>query len=397
MDYAQYRVEVCSKGEVWDDFDSLSSNLTRLFQNAVILPHANIQLSIITAYTLIPSALASVVPILYLHGNRGSGKSRLATIIAAMHDFDTRNAGASFASLRDAFNRRRWLDPYNLEGERNVCLVLDNLNKDTLINEQLYTMLLCGYSRKTDLMTISLGRGETASFRVFGSKVVSSVHPLFAQQRFSELERRCLIVTCKPFEAMKPEELSSNTSVLDTLDIESLNLSFLNLEYVGFWDNPANLTRYSEVKLRLSQKPRPCKIPKIISGSRWTIGLDLLTTGIVTGVWHNYQDAVDTYADYWRLYDKQKKSTGSVLIRFLEGFINDELETIKRIKAEVPFAKCPEEINPEKLKKAVTIAHSQGMLDIYPSPGNVADAMYSLGWELGNGTQGKITWRRLGN
>ena len=384
-------------GDLWHMELPLSTNLQNLIKEAVIIPYANIQLPIVTAYALIPSALATVVPILYLYGLRGSGKSTIAVIISELHKTEVFSSATTFAAIRNTFNNQRWYNAVEHDGEKNTCLVVDNINKETLNNELLYAFFLNGYNRKTDTISIAKPGGENMTFKVFGTKVLSSVHPLYAQSKFSELNRRCMVVKCKPFEQMidvekSVEHLRRDFSLADKVKLEELDLSLLKQEFDNFWNDENNLVEYAVVKRQLSSRRKSFKLPDVITGARWTISVDLLTTGIVTKVWENMEDAIEGLVEYWRWYDDHVATEYGATHKLLEAFIAEETANAREYNKDLGYEAYPMEINPEKLKKHVAWAASQGMLEVTPTPTVIAEIMADIGWKLDKGSNGKICW-----
>jgi len=384
-------------GDLWSDELLLSANLQNLISQTVILPYADIQVPVLSAYLLTPSALSTVVPILYLYGSRGSGKSTIAVVASALHRTEVFSAATTFAAARNAFNQQRWRDPVEHEGEKNCCLVIDNINRETLTNELLYTFLLNGYNRKTDVISIAKPGGENTTFRVFGLKVLSSVHPLYAQSKFSELGRRCLVIKCKPFEQMIDAEKQSKRlhfdfSLADKVNLEELDLSLLKQEFDRLWHDEGRLVDYALVKRQLSSRKKTFKLPSQITGARWTISVDLLTTGIVSGIWGSKEEALEALANYWTWYDQYVASEFGALHKLLEEFILEETLNARKYNKDLGYEAYPMEINPEKLKKHVSWASAQGMLEVTPTPTIIAEVMADLGWKLDKGAHGKICW-----
>lgn len=398
FDYKGFREEHREPlGDLWDENLSLANNLMAIIKESVVLPYADIQLPVLVAYTLIPSAIASIVPLLCLQGDKGSGKSTVGIIISGVHNSPITSAATTFAALRNDFNRMRWHFPDVCEGEKNCCLIFDNVNKETLANEQLYTMLLNGYNRKTDTISISKGNGENMDFKVFGLKVMSSIHPFYTQSKFAELARRCLVIKCKPFDKMTLAEkeslgLDENYNIVEKLDVENLDLSILRRAFTQFWEDTDNLLEYTTVKRKLTARKKSFRIPEVIDGSKWTISIDLITTGIVTEIWDSIPTAIDAMAKYWEWYNLHVASAFGATHKVLKDFIEHETAIADKINAELKYEAAPREINTEKLKKHISWASSQGMLDISPTPSVIADVMADLGWRLDRGTHGQICW-----
>lgn len=383
--------------DMWDASVSLSTNLSKLIRESTILPYADIQVPLICAYTLIPSAMATIVPVLFLWGSEGSGKSSLGSLICGVHNTSIIGAATTYAAVRTEVNNQRWLYPQYCQGEQNYCLVFDNVNRETLQNENLYTFFLNGYNRKTDVISISSGTGTNTSFRVFGTKVISSIYPLFAQSRYAELNRRTMVVKCKKIEKMSLAELQlsnpqDKTNITNRFDPDAWDLSILNQEFKSLWETESNLIEYSSVKRELSRRKKSFTIPAIIDGTKWTVAVDLIATGIVTGIWQSIEEAVEFIASYWHWHKLNVMSEHGATYKILQDFIIQETQGAKELNEKFGYEAIMPEISPEKLKKHVTWASSQGMLDLTPTPATIADVMGSLGWKLDKGTNNHIYW-----
>lgn len=387
-------------GELWDNDALLAENFMNLFKQAIILPEVNIQLPVLTAYVFIPSALATVVPLLYFQGDRGSGKSNAGVLIEALHDCEIKSAATTFAGLRNYFNKLRWECPEFCEGEKNCCLILDNVSHENLLNDNLYTFFLNGYNRKTDAISISKGNGENIEFKVFGLKVLSSIHPFYTESKFGELTRRCLVVKFKPFERMTLLEKQSagiddHYNIAERLELDGLDLSILSTEFKAFWDNDVNLITYMDIKRKLVSRKKSFAIPDSIDGSKWTISIDLIATGVTTKIWDSIPEAVEAIGKYWEWYRLNIASAMGVTHKFLQDFIEQEVGTAKRTNNELGYEAVPLEINTEKLKKHITWGSSQGMLDVTPTPQTIASVMTDLGWGLDKNKRGQMCWMLL--
>lgn len=397
-DYKNFREEQYEPlGGLWDESASLVDNFKFIAKEAVLIPYIDIQLPVIAAYSFIPSAMASVVPLLYIQGDSGSGKSTLTDLISRIHNAEIRSAAATFAGLRNEFNKLRWADPENFDGEQNTCLLFDNINRDTLLNENLYTFFLNGYNRKTDTISISKGGGENINFKVFGIKVLSSIHPFYTQSKFSELARRCIVIKCKPYEKMNQIEKQScgideNYSIAERLELENLDLSILNKEFNKFWNTESNLLNYVDAKRQLLSRRKKFAIPDSIDSAKWTISIDLLATGVTTGVWRNIPSAVTALGDYWQWHKLNIASSFGATHKILKDFIADETINIDKVNNELKYEAIPKEIPTEKLKKHLGWASSQGMLDMNPTPTAIVEVMADLGWRLDKGSKSQICW-----
>ena len=127
-DFKTLREFLCTDDYPWDDELTFGQNLIQLFSNHFVIPHANIQIPILAAFGSLPSAICTVVPILWLEGSEGSGKSNIMNIYSAIYDVKVQNASWSFASIRNEIEN----NSIDTSGEeKHFVLCLDNLNEDT--------------------------------------------------------------------------------------------------------------------------------------------------------------------------------------------------------------------------------------------------------------------------
>lgn len=398
IDYSQFRE---SQGEPWKHFWDIalspSKNFSNLIKDVAIIPNEKIQIPIITAYAFIPSALAHIIPILFLQGSKGSGKSIIATLIAALHnqEHEIKSAATTFAALRNHLSKIRWYDKEQIE-EKNSILVWDDISEDTLKNPNIYAMLKSGYNRKTEIIEIAGNEpGSNMQFNTFSSKVVSSIKPFYADSRFNELSRRCIVIKCKRWEDFKLSEKSEinrqDFDIRDKLDLEDINWEGFTV-YADFWRDVDNIKLYINNRKKLSSRKKSFKIPDVINSERWTISIDLITTGISTGVWDSISDALDCLEAYWIFHKLNIADSVGALHKILKDFVDSKMEMIDHASAEGINLGIPREVNTESLKKIVLLASSKGELDIQPSPINIAQVMLDIGWKLDKNCVGKIVW-----
>jgi hypothetical protein len=358
---------------------SLPENIRLLLDNSVVLPQHNLQAPIFVTYSLLPSAVCKIVPILYCFGEKGSGKTQLLIIASALHKAEINNPGKTFAALRNEFNKTRWWDPETLQSEKNTCFIYDNVNAKTFQDEKLYNLFLVGYSRKTDAMGISDSNGGILYFRVFSPKIISSVHAHFADPGLSELSRRVLPLHTKQWERMLPEEKVdiSLEDIRDKIDLESTNLSFLRTQFLEFW-NHDRLIEFATNRAKFS--PGKCKgqIPDNLDSHKITLLRDFLATGLTCGIWNSRKEAFEHISKFYD-YSNRIISTNSTLVKVLEIFLKQKEYEFNR-ERELGI-EDENTIDPEAINRRVRDAASKGWLDDYVKPNSITQAMDSLGWK----------------
>ena len=385
--------------DIWNPDLSIGENAINLINNSVILPRKNLQVPIVASYFLIPSAICNVLPILFLCGDKGSGKSLLSTIGAGFHNTEINSSVTTFAALRNYLNSQRWelIDIESGETQEKHCMmVFDNVSESTFSNDYTYLLFLNGYSRKTDRISISSGRaGENIVFHVFSPKIISSIHALYLQNRFRELERRVIPIWTKPYEQFtktEKEELEGE-SLLSKLDLNFIDLTVLNRYFNEFWDFETNLIEFSLNKKQLIRLgKRKGALGESLTSARWTISLDVMAAGITTGIFDCPESAIQHFNSYWDEYSIRLKSDATVTTQILSDFVENELKTTKEVNEKFGHQLIPLEVEPQKIKALIAKCSTEGLLDISPTPQLVSEYMASLGWKLGKNKEGRTMW-----
>ncbi|MFB2981304.1 hypothetical protein [Microseira sp. BLCC-F43] len=239
VDYAAIRKLLRANDFPWDESIPFGKNIERLIDECSCIPQAHIQIPLLAAYACIPSALCNKLPLLFLYGSEGCGKTELSAIYAAIHQTQVFAASSTFASIRNEIDSKRFEivtvgdEGFHHRFEKHFCLMLDNLNKETLLNEQMYTLLLTGFNRDSANTVISSEIGKNRVFNTFCPKVLSSIHGLFSEPRYRELSRRCLYISMKPIERFtKADEPNRFTREKDP---SLWRLAILATQFKAFW------------------------------------------------------------------------------------------------------------------------------------------------------------------
>jgi hypothetical protein len=387
------RVELsASADDVWDDGLSFADNLTEIFNQSVIVPDKKIQLPIIISYCCLPSALCTVVPILFLQGKEGTGKSTAAIVIASVFGKEIFSAATSFAAIRNAVQGFRWFLPEKQEQEKNFGIVFDNVNAKTFLDEKLYTFFLNGYNRKTDRMEISNGDGTNLVFKVFCPKVCNSIHPLYGDSKLSEISRRMLPIKFKRIEEIAAEDIG-NFDVYSRLDVENINLGILNEKFNELWSTE-NSVRFMELKRSLTGKNKIIKIPRVIKSHQWSLTLDMICAGCIAELWPDPFAATDAVANYWEWYNVNIAQGSSSFEVACSQVIKETVgnqQTIMRSLGIITALEIPCDV----LKKRLDEFARQGALSEYPTPRVITDAMSRLGWQRSLNSKDVWVWVEL--
>lgn len=340
--------------ELIDLQDSLGKELTALFNKVAKLPNPN-DAKIVAAFTLLPSILCKVVPILVLRGAPGSGKSQILTTMARLLDTATVAGNSTAASIKNHINRLRWADPQALTHERNTHLLLDNCNADTFDSPDILGAFLNGYSRETDRQYISGGKGENIEFRVFCPKAITTVWDLESQ----EMLRRVLMIRTK------------KSRDLEGMGDEIPEFPSLKKELSTFWKQRDNCEAF--VILRRSAALKWKKLTPVTKEQLHLVA-DLIAAGLVASVWDTPEEALAQFASLF--HSNASRST------LLESVIVDALEAITGLKRTQWGTLPPEikiEVTPKALKVAIDAAVADGLIQ-RPSLVKVQDLVGANGF-----------------
>ena len=388
LDFSLFRaMQINTEFTAYDDNLGVARNFINLCEKSLLFPHQSIQLPIYAVYTLCPSALSTVLPILFLEGRRGSGKSTAMLLSAAVHDTGLFSAASTAVALRNHINKKRWDLPEMHQLEKNFVLLLDNVSANTFNNDYLYPMLLNGYNRDTDRIEISVGNGENLEFRVFGSKIISGI--VLPDPKFDELWRRLMIIRTKNFEDMTTEEREGNDT-FEPLNLAGVDLSKFAVEYARFWRDEKNLLRFSQIKSTLLSRKIKHKFPSL----RWVLLPDLIATGMTFELWDGFDSAIEAFEHYWEFFDSQYASRKPALTLFLERIIDEEIGQALKLREKFKDVYIPLEIAPSLITTRCRDAFKDGEIDNC-KPEAIAVAMNSLGWELTSNKSRQLKWRKM--
>ena len=378
IDFASLRQEFSDDLTIaWNESISLGQNALNIFDCYFSLPYAKIQLPLLAAYWSLPSTLCNVVPILFLDGAEGSGKSNISKIFANTHGVQPYSVATTYASLRNDIDTYRFKDVehpngYMVKQEKNFCLVFDNLNRETLSNENLLTLFLSGYDRNTANISISIEVGKNKQFNTFCPKVVSSIHNLLDEKRFRELKRRCIRISTKRADMLTDAD-QPNRRGLPPKSMELTNFLWLKNHFTKFWMTYENIRSFGQTVKQV------IKQPLAISANRRVIYVDLIAAGVVTGAWESVTAAAETVIEYENSLAKLFQTKSSLCI-VLEGF----LEKVASLGHE--------SIEPQLLRGCLSTAIIEGQLDSQPSFKTIEEEMFNLGWKRARKNLGNWHW-----
>jgi hypothetical protein len=354
--------ELLSWTELVNDWDGELSidTFRQLLSKISHLPHSDIQVPIVLAALLLPSALAGRVPTMHLYGLPGCGKSTLGIFACKIWGSSPVAGSATFATIRRILGSQASADENGKNIRLHNVLVWEDLSPPHLADENKSNIAKLSGDPSTSLykMPKKDTDNEFLEIQTHCMKWITSIHPFFSDTRFTEMKRRMLVIQC---------EKSSNP----TVDMQDYNWDGLELLTRTYWivDGATNAKRYIFLRRGIVAALRK----STLSTDRQTLCTDLLTAGMTWGVWESNKLAVQNLVDFYRLQDDLSLARESPL--------KSVLAILLKNKVAIPA---------QRVKEEVRGAINNGLIDRLLS-GQLTAEMRLLGWEL-NVSAG--TWER---
>ena len=280
----------------------------------------NFYYEILSCYFLLPSALCKNLPLLFLHGGSGSGKSELSKFLARLWNCPIYQPSTTYAGLRNDLDRRSKVlieipsedsdIPLRKEVKANFFMIWDDIDPKLLHEKpDIFRMLKVGCDRMSSTIELSSERvGINLKFDCFSPKVFSSIHDIPNMSDFAELKRRTIT-----FRHYRSEVVNSNLIFADDYDWAGLSERMQQ-----FW----NRQNASEFLNWVKTIRESVYFRKTIPAYRRSIFLEVLACGLTTGVFDTIDDAIDALKSFLILSDKEdekrKDSLDQLLSKYLE-------------------------------------------------------------------------------
>lgn len=390
--------------DLWSEIaegGTLPEKVRDLLTKAVLLPRGDFQIPIVASYLMLPSVFCNKAPIIVSQGTSGSGKSVLSHLACKIHSTEPLGAGSTFPSIRNQIRNTRFYDPdegdKDHHNEKNTVLAWEDINSKSLqeFEGKIFDLLKLGVDRKGKI-SIAGQNGKNMEFPVFSPKLVSSIHPFYAESQYRELIRRIIVIEHKRFDLFSTSDESliySGVIPDDLIDIDSLDWYGLNNQFNDFWLKGDNAHEFAKVK-RSMKKPKNGGIPT----AYFEMWKDLMTTGVVCGYFDSVSSVISHFSEYytWHLERVESMATGTEML--LRTYIKSKFE---KWEAKFNLAKQtgmedmidPFRLEPSEIKIFLDDKSREGELEINPNARERTAVMEGLGYKLKtDSSDGKNYW-----
>lgn len=377
--------------ELWNWDKSLVLNIESILNELILIQKPEIQLRMAAIYLCASSKLSFHFPVLYCYGQRGAGKSTIASLAVR---FRGRNiligATNTFASIRNELNQITWFDLETKTREREgILLAYDNLRHSTFSQAPyIYQMLLQGYDRNSGVISIASEGGENLDFSTYGPKIINSVDNFFSGAHI-ELERRLMPIFHNRIDELikrdiySPEKIESFLE--DKVEIDSFSWNGFHEPYFDFWQNKNHVDDYVLARNLLTKRKSPFKKQWKTSPELWTISVDLICSAYALKLFNSLGLAIDFFQEYWNFVENKKQENTSNLLELIQELISSELgsQVVNRnFLLSQGHNVAPLILSAATLKGGLKEWEKNGLLPKRASAEEVAEIMGKLGWKL---------------
>lgn len=277
---------------------ALGESLLLALDNYLALPNPQDN-KLLACYLAQDYRLLNKCFILYCLGESRSGKSTFCKIASRLTNSTILGANSSVSAIRRTINALKF---------RNYSLILDDWNKLTFSNNQLYQLLKNSVDKATakEFLSSSDTDKGVIEFSTFSPKIISTTFNITREvDNFVELINRLYIVDFK-------RSSSSELPQIDDEDEYDIDLSV-------YWEDKED--DFKELYRSLRNKG--------LNISQWERTKPLLAVGLFQKVFSNASEGWEFFKDYWgRVSQKFDSPTlKSVILEYIESHNLNAIET----------------------------------------------------------------------
>lgn len=369
--------------DFWNHEIPFGLAMLELLGKVIWLPEPEKQLPLIAAYICCNSRAAKNAGYLFHYGRSESGKSQIIKLVSGIYGIQPLLANSTGVACRNHLQALKYyldsegnpiLSSKGVPKERDHCfLLIDNISEGNLEpSGYLYQILLGGYDRSTSQISIGGKNGKNIEFNSFGFKILSSIEAIHLAHNLTEIHGRLLPI----FHEKPPEDWKQEIAP------DEINWSGLDRLYLSLWGRE-NSKKYRPI-IKDLQSFKGDWTEKGLSPRKWQISLEIMASGILSGVWESSEGAIAFFEDYFSLLEEKQENSDSSFSLLLQQIIDDSAGF--KIEAYLAQGRLDEakavRIHAKQLREIINLAQANGELDITPTNERIASAMFKLGWKL---------------
>ena len=371
----------------------LAQWITRFLQEYFYIPQPEIQIPILTAFTLLNSMASPAdekYPKLWIQGSSGTGKSRLSEFIKFFYGGDqSRRVAYCFGTQSSAAGVRNTLDQVGIQNDVPTLFHWENITPSDLLGKikEAYTLLLANTRAKANKGNmVATKEGGVIEYRTHTLWVMDSTQPWGSQGKEGEVRRRLLIINTEKSDRLYPE-------------LSNFSWRALPKKYAEFWTK--DQIEKSFYPLLVQAKKLSRQKAFVFKASEYEPYYQLIATGIHCGVWDGFDQALKCCKDH---YDLNRVDTvdGSPLKIIVEKIIQD-LVSEHRYWIKRNNGADPELAPAHSNALAIAVSHgsynlkqkildARGSVTQYEMEGKVHEVMRDLGYTYEIDVQLRQQW-----
>jgi len=356
--------------------ENTASWIKQFLSDYFYIPNAEIQIPIITAFTLMNSLAAppnDKYPKLWVWGESGTGKTRLSEFIKYFYGGeDSRRVSYIFGTQSTAAGIRNTID---VVGKQNTATLFhwENVTPTDILKKtaEAYTMLLTNTRAKANKGNL-IGTKEAGvqEFKMHTLWVLDSTQCWSASGKEGEVRRRCIIIKTEKSDKTYPE-LS--------------NWSWKNApqKHADLWTKEKIEKGFYPILIQAKKLSSNEGFP--FKASEYEPYYQLIATGVHTGVWKDITEAIDCCIKHKELHES-KRVEGMPLKVIIETIIQRKVARHKK-----DFEQWGDEPIPANNAKRISVSNPvyglkreietiRGSISAHELETKVSEVMNNLGY-----------------
>jgi energy-coupling factor transporter ATP-binding protein EcfA2 len=328
-----------SEGNEWDQvIDSskpLLNQLMEIIDKSTRLPNHELQSFIFASVCLINPVLFEAVPIVWITGPSGTGKTtlmELANLVIGWEVQDHFIPGSTRTSVRNDLRERFFTDLDEAEIEERdpnqlrdgARLTMDNVYNSSFKDEDFRTLVITGYRRGAVLKTASSDEvGKNTKFPIYSLKLISSIDDCSESPSLSEMTTRTIFIRTDFIDALSEED-RGDFSIRDQLELDAINWQGFADQFNTAWEGDKLLIPNSTLQ-RIKEGVKKAKQVKLdINPRQRKLTIVCMATAYAFSDMP-MNEIASKWINYWKWIGQKKRKESLLASLIKRNFMQDEI------------------------------------------------------------------------